>query len=228
MKMKISKCKLMTLATFAFLLTSPAMAQQMTFFVTSTGLGDGANLGGLQGADAHCQALATEAGRGDVTWRAYLSTQGPNAVNARDRIGSGPWHNAEGVLIANNINTLHEEDVNINHASAINEHGERIPYAHLDAEGNTLSPELEVVPVQHDILTGSQLDGTAFAAGEDRTCNNWTSNSEGSAMLGHHDRRSLQPGVFSPWNAAHPSRSCSQPDLIATGGSGLFYCFAAD
>lgn len=217
------------LITALSLLAGPmAAAQTMSFFLTSEGLGSGADLGGIEGADAHCQTLADAAGFGHRTWAAYLSTQGNDPVHARHRIGDGPWHNAEGVLIAMDIDRLHEVDVNINHASAIDENGNRIPFAHLDEEGNTLAPELEEVRVQHDILTGSREDGTAFPAGEDRTCNNWTSSDEGSAMVGHHDRRTLQPGVFSSWNAAHPSAGCSQPELVRTGGAGLFYCFATD
>ena len=207
---------------------STAMAQTMGFFVTSEGLGNGADLGGLEGADAHCQALAEATGAGDRTWAAYLSTQGNDPVHARHRIGEGPWYNAEGVLVATDVDNLHEDDVNINHAAAIDENGNRVPYAHLDDEGNTLPPDQEEVRVQHDILTGSRADGTAFPAGEDRTCNNWNSSSEGSAMVGHHDRRALQPGVFSPWNAAHPSARCGQQDLVQTGGAGRFYCFATD
>lgn len=200
-------------------------ANRMSFFVTSVGLKNGANLGGLQGADAHCQALAKAAGTGDRTWAAYLSTQGPNAVNARDRIGTGPWYNAKGVLIASNVAALHQANVNLNHETAIDEKGQPVPYARLAPDGGVLRPEQNPEPVQHDILTGSQADGTAFGGGEDRTCNNWTSSGNGSAMLGHHDRRSLQPGV-SPWNAAHPSRGCSQQNLVDTGGAGRLYCFA--
>jgi len=191
----------------------------MTFFVTSVGLGDGGNLGGLAGADAHCQALATAVGRGDATWRAYLSTQGPDAVNARDRIGSGPWHNARGQLVGQDVASIHGDDHEQARRGVIfgkwfspNERGEVIP-------GSGDSPN------QHDILTGSMADGRAFPAGEDRTCNNWTSNSTGQAMVGHHDK---QGGGGGSWNSQHPSRSCSQEDLLATGGAGLFYCFAAN
>ncbi len=211
------------------LLLSAALAQdgEMSFFVTSTGLGDGANLGGLEGADAHCQSLAEAAGAGDRDWAAYLSTQGEDAVDARDRIGSGPWYNAEGVMIAEDVEALHEDDVNINHETALTENGEMVPYVHVNDDGSAIAPADQPEPVEHDILTGSQADGTAFPPGEDMTCGNWTSNADGSAMLGHHDRRSLQPGL-SPWNAAHGSRGCSQENLVSTGGAGRFYCFATD
>jgi hypothetical protein len=215
----------------ALLATAVVLAQvrknEMSFFVTSSGLGDGANLGGLKGADRHCQRLAAAAGAGDRTWVAYLSTQGENATHARDRIGSGPWFNSNGVSIAENIDDLHREDVNLNHETALDENGAVVPYVHRDDQGAAISPSEQPAPVEHDILTGSQADGTAFSPGDDRTCANWTSNGEGSAMLGHHDRRSLQPGISS-WNAAHPSRGCRQESLVATGGAGRFYCFATD
>ena len=192
----------------------------MTFFVTSVGLGNGADLGGLEGADNHCQALAEAADSSGKTWRAYLSTQakdGEPAVNAKDRIGNGPWHNAKGVQIGANLESLHYNNSNINYAGALNENGNTI---NSGALGNT--------PNQHDILTGSNMDGTAFSGDEDRTCSNWTSSSaEGSAFVGHHDRfRRSTPG--SSWNAVHPSRGCSQDALKSSGGAGLFYCFAAD
>jgi len=191
----------------------------MGFFVTSTGLGDGANLGGLEGADGHCQELAATNGGGGKTWRAYLSTQAVGdqaAVNARDRIGAGPWHNAKGDLIAANIDDLHYNNANIKYDMALDESGKTI---NSHAMGDS--------PSQHDILTGSQLDGTAFAAGKDMTCRNFTHNGEGAAMVGHSDRfRRTTPG--SPWNTAHPSRGCSQENLEASGGAGLFYCFAID
>jgi len=204
----------------------PAMAQDapetgpMSFFVTSAGLGDGANLGGLEGADAHCQQLAEAVGAGDLTWAAYLSTQGEGAVNARDRIGSGPWFNANGALIAANVDELHTEGVNINPETAIDETGAAVPFI-------ADEPAENAPPIEHDMLTGSQEDGTAFAEGDDMTCGNWTSNGEGAAMLGHHDRRGRQEGINS-WNAAHPSRGCSQDNLVATGGAGRFYCFATN
>ena len=192
---------------------------EMGFFITSVSLGDGANLGGLAGADAQCQALAAANGGDNKTWHAYLSTQSVGdqvAVNARDRIGAGPWHNAKGDLIGANIDDLHYNNANIKYEMA------------LDETGNTInSGAMGDRPSQHDILTGSQLDGSAFAAGKDMTCSNFTNNGEGSAMLGHSDRfRRSTPG--SPWNTAHPSRGCSQINLEATGGAGLFYCFAID
>lgn len=218
-------------ASVSMLAASQALAQggrgEMSFFVTSSGLGDGANLGGLAGADARCQQLAEAAGADGRTWVAYLSTQGANAVNARDRIGTGPWYNVNGTLIAENTAALHRDEVAINHETALDERGEMVPYVHLDDEGNAIPPPQQPEPVEHDILTGTQADGTAFPAGEDRTCGNWTSNGEGSAMLGHGDRRSLQPGL-SPWSQAHPSQGCSQQNLVNTGGAGRFYCFATD
>ncbi len=192
--------------------------EPMGFFITSAGPGNGGDLGGLAGADAHCQALAEAVGSGDRTWRAYLSTQaggGQPAVNARDRIGDGPWANAEGLRIASTVDQLHYDNSNMRYEYALNERGERV---NSGASGDS--------PSMHDILTGSGLDGTAFPPGDDRTCSNWTSSGEGSAMVGHHDRFSFTtPG--SPWNAAHPSRGCSQENLVGTGGNGLFYCFAA-
>jgi hypothetical protein len=192
----------------------------MGFFITSSGPGDGANLGGLAGADAHCQRLAQEAGAGARSWRAYLSTTaagGQAPVNARDRIGSGPWHNASGVLIAWNVADLHgdlQRDRNsINKEGALNEKG--LP---VNGRGDT--------PNQHDILTGSDSHGRAMlGSAATTTCNNWTSNAAGSAIVGHHDRTG---GGNSSWNAAHSSRGCSQAELVATGGAGLFYCFAAN
>jgi len=203
------------LAVTGFAAVSYSQDNQMSFFITSVGSGDGANLGGLAGADAHCQALATAAGAGGKTWQAYLSTQAANgqpAVNARDRIGTGPWYNANGVLIAEDLDQLHSEEANTGKENSLSEAGDMI-----NGRGDT--------PNQHDILTGSQADGTAFPAGTDQTCSNWTSNSEGTAVVGHFDR---QGGGANPtsWNSAHSSRSCSQEDLIATGGNGYFYCFA--
>jgi len=193
--------------------------EPMGFFITSVGPGNGGDLGGLEGADAHCQALAAAVGAGDRTWRAYLSTQavgGQSAVNARDRIGDGPWANAEGLRIASDVDSLHYDNANLRYEHSLNERGERV---NSGASGDS--------PSMHDILTGTALDGTAFPPGEDRTCSNWTSSGEGSAMLGHHDRFSFTtPG--SPWNTAHPSRGCSQENLVGTGGNGLFYCFAAE
>ena len=188
----------------------------MTFFVTSTGPGNGANLGGLAGADRQCQMLAEAAGAGDRTWRAYLSTQGAGAVNARDRIGQGPWHNAKGVRIAPNVADLHgdiERDRNyLFKDTALNEKGELV-----NGRGDS--------PNRHDILTGSDSHGRAIAGSEDRTCQNWTSSDAGSAMVGHHDRSG---GNTTSWNAAHPSRGCSQEALQGSGGDGLFYCFASN
>jgi hypothetical protein len=203
-------------ACAAAVMAGPAAAQQapMGFFITSAPL-DGGNLGGLAGADRHCQALAAAAGAGNRTWRAYLSTQGAGAVNARDRIGSGPWANARGVVIAASVAELHGTN-NLTKQTALTETG-----AVVNGRGDT--------PNQHDILTGSQADGTAFAGDADRTCGNWTKNGEGSAMVGHHDRMGLntEPPALS-WNTSHPSRGCDMPSLRATGGDGRFYCFAAN
>ncbi|MBF9036736.1 hypothetical protein HKCCE2091_21080 [Rhodobacterales bacterium HKCCE2091] len=212
----------------ALCLAAPAAAQEgaPSFFVTSAGTGMGADLGGLEGADAHCQSLAEAAGMSGGTWRAYLSTQGEGAENARDRIGAGPWYNVNGALIAMTVDDLHLDAVPIDHETALDETGAEVPYVMVDDAGAPL-PREQQSGVEHDILTGSQADGTAFDAGEDMTCSNWTSSGEGSAMLGHSDRRSLTPGL-SPWNAAHPSRGCSQENLVMTGGSGRFYCFRAD
>lgn len=187
----------------------------MSFFITSVGSGNGANLGGLAGADAHCATLASAVGAGGKTWAAYLSTQsvgGQDAINARDRIGSGPWYNAKGTMIAANVEQLHSEAAMTGKENSLTEAGNVV-----NGRGDT--------PNTHDILTGSQLDGTAFPPGDDLTCSNWTSSSTGSAQVGHHDR---QGGGANPtsWNSAHGSRSCSQEDLIATGGNGYFYCFA--
>jgi hypothetical protein len=187
------------------------------FFVTSAGPGRGGDLGGLAGADAHCQSLATAEGAGDHTWRAYLSVSARNgqpAVNARDRIGKGPWYNPEGLLIAANIEDLHGETARINKETAVTEKLDQVHGA-----GDT--------PNMHDILTGSQPDGTAFSTGEDLTCGNWSSSSAGRAQVGHHDRRGLGEGIDS-WNSAHASSGCSQQQLESTGGAGLFYCFAID
>jgi hypothetical protein len=197
-----------------------AQAQQgdMSFFVTSAGSGKGADLGGIEGADKHCQTLAQAAGAGGKTWRAYLSTQGASAVNAKDRIGKGPWQNAKGVVIAKSVEDLHGASNNLNKQTALTEKGEVV-------KGRGDQPNM------HDILTGSQLDGTAFPAGEDRTCGNWTkSGADGAVMVGHHDRMGLneEPPAKS-WNTSHPSRGgCSQDALKGTGGAGLFYCFAAN
>lgn len=197
-------------------LSASALAQQndTSFFVTSIGSGRGADLGGLQGADRHCQALAKAAGAGSKNWRAYLSTQGDKAVNARDRIGAGPWRNAKGEVIASSIDELHSQN-KLNKQSALTEKGGMV-----NGRGDT--------PNMHDILTGSQADGRAFPAGEDRTCSNWAKSGDGAAMLGHHDRMGLRDDEPSrSWNSSHPSRGCSQEALRSSGGNGLFYCFAA-
>lgn len=192
-----------------------AQYHSMSFFVTSEGLGKGGDLGGLEGADAHCQKLATAAGAGDREWRAYLSTEAPDkrGVFARARIGTGPWYNAHGILIAANVTDLHLYNKTITLETALDEHGRRI-------KGRYDKPN------EHDILTGTQDDGTAyFPDDQDHTCNNWTSSDAGSAQVGHHDRHG---GGNSSWNSAHPSRGCSQEALTRTGGAGYFYCFAAD
>jgi hypothetical protein len=205
------------LLTFVSTVTAHAQQSPMSFFVTSAGSGHGANLGGLAGADQRCQMLADAAGATGKTWHAYLSTQGPDAVNARDRIGSGPWQNAKGAVIAKDAAELHGSN-NLNKQTALTEKGETV-----NGRGDT--------PNMHDMLTGSQPDGTAFPAGEDRTCGNWTKDGQGAAMLGHHDRQGLRDDDASKsWNSSHPSRGpdggCSQNDLKSTGGNGLFYCFA--
>jgi hypothetical protein len=212
------------MVSIAALAARPVLAQSpdTSFFVTSTGIGNGGNLGGLAGADNHCKTLAQAAGIGAKTWRAYLSTQaadGQPAVNARDRVGKGPWQNSKGVVIARDVAGLHASN-NINKETALTEKGETV-----NGYGDK--------PNTHDILTGSQPDGTAFSGPDDRTCKNWTSSTQGAAMLGHTDLNgpATNPTVKS-WNAAHPSRGpdggCSQADLISTGGAGLLYCFAAN
>jgi hypothetical protein len=201
----------------------PPAPPRMSFFVTSAGLGKGGNLGGIKGADAHCQALGTAAGAGDRSWRAYLSVtdlNGKGAINARDRIGTGPWFNAKGVRIARNVDDLHSDNNNISATTALTEKGTAIP------------PK----PNVHDVLTGSMRDGRAWdyhmlddlnlETGA-MTCNNYTSEAEdGAVMVGHFDRAGTAP--ISPWNTAHPSTGCSQSKLVATGGAGLLYCFAID
>lgn len=178
----------------------------MSFFLTSEGSGNGGDLGGLEGADEICQNLAESVDQDNLTWRAYLSTQGSNAVNARDRIGSGPWFNANGNRIATDVDQLHSVMNRISAFTAVDQRGRTIP-------GSGYAPN------RHDILTGSQADGTAYPPGEDMTCNNWTSSSDDNkARVGHHD--------YAAWNSAHDSRGCSQAALISSGGDGLFYCFA--
>ncbi len=219
------------LAIAVALLAAPlaqAQSADMTFFVTSNGPGRGADLGGLEGADAQCQKLAQTGGAGaktssTKTWRAYLSTQaadGKPAVNARDRIGKGPWQNAKGVVIAKDVADLHGAANNLTKQTALSEKGEII-----NGRGDT--------PNRHDILTGSQADGTAFAAGDDKTCKNWTSSTQGAAIVGHADRQGLRDDEPSKsWNSSHSSRGpdggCSQADLKSTGGDGLLYCFAVN
>lgn len=209
--------KLATSAAALLLAGGTAFAQpadNMSFFVTSTNPGTGGDLGGLEGADAHCQALAEAAGAGDKTWRAYLST---SSVDARDRIGDGPWYNAEGVMIAANVDELHGDN-NLNGDTALNESGGSPNYL----VGDPPAPAAQ--PLEHDVLTGTNEDGTAH----ELTCNDWTDGSaDAQAMLGHADRIGRNPGVNS-WNAVHPSQGCGMEQLAPTGGAGMFYCFAAD
>ena len=205
------------LLSLAFTADAEEQKSDMTFFVTSVGSGKGADYGGRAGADKHCQELATAAGAGKHTWHAYLSTSasgGASAVNARDGIGKGPWYNVEGRLIARNVDELHGIN-NINRMTALTEKGTRV-------NGGADTPNT------HDILTGSQPDGTAFAGNADTTCGNWTSSGAGSAFMGHVDRLGLRNDAASvSWNSSHGSKGCSQPALISTGGAGLLYCFAA-
>jgi hypothetical protein len=208
-------------ACLALFCAAPVQAQQanMSFFVTSVGEGKGADLGGLAGADKHCQELAQSAGAGAKTWHAYLSTQGADAVNARDRIGKGPWTNAKGEVVAKDVAELHGAN-NLTKQTVLTEKG-----AVNNGRGDT--------PNRHDILTGSQADGTAFPADKDMTCKNYTSSTQGAVMLGHADRTGLRTDAASiSWNSSHPSRGpdggCSQADLRSTGGDGLLYCFAAN
>lgn len=198
---------------------SVAAQAEMTFFVTSTGMGKGADLGGLAGADAHCQQLAEAVGAGGHTWRAYLSASaadGQPAVHARERIGKGPWRNAKGVVVASDVVQLHGDN-NLNKDTALDEHG-------MPVKGRGDQPNM------HDILTGSKADGTAFVGDEDLTCANWTSSTTGAAMVGHHDRVGLDDSAPArSWNTSHPTRGgCSNEALASSGGAGLFYCFAAD
>ena len=218
----ITRLLLAVLFSLSFAVTAHAQAaSDMSFFITSAGSGKGGDLGGLDGADKHCQTLAQAAGVGSKTWHAYLSTQaadGKPAVNAKDRIGAGPWKNAKGETVATSVADLHSPNNKLTKQTALNEKGQPV-----NGRGDQ--------PNQHDILTGSQPDGTAFAAGEDRTCRNWTSSTQGAAMVGHHDRMGLRDDEPSKsWNSSHPSRGqeggCSQDALKGTGGAGLFYCFA--
>ncbi len=207
------------ITSLALGVSAGALAQDnsLSFFITSSGTGNGAYLGGLAGADMHCAVLAQAAGVTGKTWAAYLSTQardGAPAVHARDRIGTGPWFNANGVQVAANVDDLHSDNNQLSKENSLTETGEMV-----NGRGDS--------PNQHDILTGSNLDGTAFTDDADHTCNNWTSNAEGSAQVGHHDR---QGGGGNPtsWNSAHGSRGCSLQDLQGSGGNGYFYCFATD
>ena len=196
--------------------TASAQQNQMTFFISSVGSGNGGNLGGLDGADALCLRLAKAAGASATTWRAYLSTTGAKSVNARDRIGRGPWQNVKGEVVARTLDDLHGKN-NLSKQTSLNEKGEVV-----NGRGDK--------PNMHDILTGSDLEGRAVGGGDkDTTCNNWTSSDAGSAIVGHHDRQGLNdsPPMLS-WNSSHPSKGCSQQALVGTGGAGLIYCFAAN
>ena len=223
---KTFKISALVMAMAPFILSGELRAQQpppqfpnMTFFITSTSGPDGANFGGIEGADRHCQTLAAKAGAGGKTWRAYLSQQaigGAKAINARDRIGKGPWVNPQGVQIAANVDDLHSANNKINEETGTSENGRRIP------------SRLYVVN-QHDILTGSTADGRAHPPEKDLTCGNWTKGGEGSAFVGHHDRMGLRDDAPSKsWNASHPSRGCSAAALRSSGGAGLLYCFAVN
>jgi len=228
----MSKSKVFIAAALAMGVSSSVTAQQpappqlpqapnMTFFVTGNGPGKGADLGGIEGADQYCQTLAARHGAGGKTWRAYLSTQpadGKPAINARDRIGNGPWQNFKGTVVAANLNELHSDNNKLGVENSLSERGLIIPYRGF-------------APNRHDVLTGSDMQGRAFPAGEDRTCRNWTSSTQGAAMVGHIDKMGLRDDAESKsWNASHPSRGpdggCSQNDLRSTGGDGLFYCRA--
>ena len=209
--MKLSR--IAVAASLAFAASAFAQSKDMSFFVTSAGSGKGADLGGLKGADQHCQALAKAAGAGNKTWRAYLS-ESPS-THARDRIGKGPWTNAKGVVVAKNVEELHKNP-NITKETALTEKG-----AVVNGRGDS--------PNMHDILTGSTPEGRAFPADKDMTCGNWTKSGDGSAVVGHHDRQGLNDSAEAKsWNSSHPSRGCSQDALKGTGGNGFFYCFAAN
>jgi hypothetical protein len=232
----MSKSKLLIGAALAFGVSSAVIAQQqpapppqlpqapnMTFFVTGSGPGKGADLGGIDGADRHCQTLAARHGAGGKTWRAYLSTQaadGKPAVNARDRIGNGPWQNFKGTVVAASLDELHSDNNKLGFDNSLSERGQIIP-------------GVGFAPNRHDVLTGSDMQGRAFPAGDDRTCRNWTSSTQGAAMVGHIDKKGLRDDPPSKsWNSSHPSRGpeggCSASDLRGTGGDGLFYCFASN
>ena len=230
MMMSLSHCKngeshmkttRMFLAPLLFVAGLTVFAQnaseKMSFFNTSEGRGNGADLGGVAGADEHCQSLAKAVGAGGRTWHAYLSTAASNgqpAVNARDRIGKGPWYNAKGEMVAKDAADLHSANNNLKKETSISEKGQVL-------NGKTDTPN------QHDILTGSKEDGSAFPGDADKTCQNWTSHGEGSAQVGHHDRQG-GGDIPTSWNAAHGSKGCSQANLVSTGGAGRFYCFAAN
>ena len=210
----------LTLGSYIALAQQPAAPPQpMSFFVTSVSKGDGANYGGLAGADAHCQMLAQAAGRGNVRWVAYLSTQGPGAVNARDRIGQGPWYNSKGTMVAANLAELHGDTLEIARM------GNRINKNNSITEKGEMVKGVGDMPNQHDILTGSQPDGRAYTDGMDHTCSNYARNTpgRGNVQLGHHDKIA---NTNASWNSAHASRGCSQPELLPTGGNGYLYCFA--
>ena len=221
MRFGLGLAPLAALALTGFGMTAPAHGQQatMSFFVTSVGKGNGADLGGLDGADAHCQALARTAGSTNTNWRAYLSTTEPGGtagVNARDRIGKGPWQNAKGVTVAKSVEDLHADSNNITKQTALTEKGEMV-----SGRGDTVN--------MHDILTGSDPQGLFSTAGGDTTCGNWTKSGEGSAIVGHHDRAGLKDTRhMNSWNSSHGSRGCSQDQLKASGGAGLIYCFVAN
>jgi hypothetical protein len=221
MKKKLLLSLLGAVATAALGVTASVQAQQatVTFFVTSVGKGNGADLGGLEGADAHCAALARAAGSTQNNWRAYLSTTEPGGtagVNARDRIGKGPWQNAKGVTVAKSVEDLHSDSNNITKQTALTEKGEMV-----SGRGDTVN--------MHDILTGSDPQGLFSTAGGDTTCGNWTKSGEGSAIVGHHDRAGLKDTRhMNSWNSSHGSRGCSQDQLKASGGAGLIYCFVAN
>jgi hypothetical protein len=223
---KTFKISVLVMAVAPLILSGELRAQQpppqfpnMTFFITSTSGPDGANFGGIEGADRHCQTLAAKAGAGNKTWRAYLSQQaigGAKAINARDRIGNGPWVNTKGVQIAASVDDLHSANNKINEETGTSENGRRIPGRFY-------------VVNQHDILTGSTADGRAHPPEKDLTCGNWSKGGEGSAFVGHHDRMGLRDDAPSKsWNASHPSRGCSAAALRSSGGAGLLYCFAAN
>lgn len=217
MNKKLMLASAIAIATAATFSTINSQENEMSFFITSVGSGDGANLGGLAGADAHCATLAAAAGSRGKTWRAYLSaheTATSPRVNARERIGFGPWYNAKGVEVASTLNNLHSEYMQLGKENSLTENGDMV-----NGRGDS--------PNQHDILTGSSLSGRLIDDGANHTCNNWTSNGEGTAQVGHFDRTGGGANPTS-WNSAHGSRGCSQEDLVATGGAGYYYCFAID